>query len=295
MWAKIFVVVAALMWAASSTVAQYLLTHSAVGAKEITMFRLLCAGIIFILASGPEIRQLRRGHTLTRRDMYWRLPLFGVVGIFFMQYTYMQAIQLGNAAAATVLQYLAPVIIVIFMAAQSKRWPNVTESITTLSATLGVYLLVTGGDWHQLEIPFVAFTWGLLSAFALAFHTVYPRRLLQKIPARLLLGTGMLSGALFGKLCMGDIAWASLFADSTTILCSLAVVFLGTVFPFYLYLYALHSLEPTTVSVIACLEPVAVVLFSILFLQMQFAWGQLIGIAAVIGAIILLSLSKENR
>ena len=72
----------------------------------------------------------------------------------------------------------------------------------------------------------------------------------------------------------------------------LVIVLVGTVIPFYLYLYALRTVSPTAVSIFACSEPFAAMMFSVAFLGMSFGVGEICGAVAVVAAIILLALRR---
>ena len=50
--------------------------------------------------------------------------LFSLIGMLFMQYGYFLAIGHSNAATATVLQYLAPVMIVIYVSIRYHKMPS---------------------------------------------------------------------------------------------------------------------------------------------------------------------------
>ena len=43
-----------------------------------------------------------------------RLVIFSILGMLLVQYSYMASIDYGNAAIATLLQYIAPVYIIIW-------------------------------------------------------------------------------------------------------------------------------------------------------------------------------------
>ena len=85
------------------------------------------------------------------------LLFFGVCGMMLVSYSYFASIRYGNAAAATVLQYLMPAMIVLYTALRYRRWPSGLELFCVLLALAGTVLLVTHGDWRTLAIPLSAF------------------------------------------------------------------------------------------------------------------------------------------
>ena len=283
------VILAAVCWGMCGVIAQHLFMVTPMTANDLTVARLLLSGFLFLFPAmlSGEMRSVAG----TKKDWFWRIPVFGIVGILSVQFTYFASIFHGNAAAATVLQYLAPVLIVLYLAARRRRCPDIIEGIGTLLAVIGVLLMVSGGSTERLTVPWLGIVWGLISAVSLAFYTLYPIDLLKNIPAYQLLGVGMLWGGLFGCATIG-LRHPHLFLRPDVLWPFLAIVVLGTVIPFYLYLYALRSLSPTEVSVFACTEPFAAIIFSSLVLHMTFGVGEMLGAVSVVGAIILLALRR---
>ncbi|WP_459540379.1 EamA family transporter, partial [Negativicoccus succinicivorans] len=108
------------------------------------------------------------------------------------------------------------------------------------------------------------------------------------------LGLGMLYGSIFSYGITPATDW-SMFFRPQVLPMFLYIVVGGTLIPFFLFLYALRTLPPTTVSVLTCLEPFGAVVFSVLFLGMSFGWGEISGVVCVMGAVLLLTFSKEPR
>lgn len=95
------------------------------------------------------------------------------------QYTYFTAISASNAGTATVLQYIGPVLILIYLSIRTKRLPRKSELLAISLAVLGTFLLATHGKPGSMVLSGKALGWGLLSAGALAVYTVQPGRLLK--------------------------------------------------------------------------------------------------------------------
>ena len=292
--AKWAVAVAALFWAISGVVAQQLFASTTIQAPALTTIRMTLSGILFLLIFFVTSSKQRKLASRTRRFYLLEMPLFGVLGIFGMQYTYFQAIQQGSAVVATVLQNSAPVLLLFWAIWRTKSWPNLTDVLATTGAVIGVVLLVTGGDVTKFLVSPIAIFWGILSAFAAAFYILFPLSLLRRFPAPYLLGVGMLYGSMFSYWITPATDW-SIFFHSQVLPMLLYIVVGGTVIPFFLFLYALRTLPPTTVSVLTCLEPFGAVVFSVLFLGMSFGWGEIIGVICVMSAVLLLTFSKEPR
>ena len=120
-----------------------------------------------------------------------------------VQFTYFTTIAKSNAAIATLLQYLAPVIIIIYYLIRLKQKISLSETAALLMALSGTFLLLTNGNTESLIISKEAFFWGLASAFALAFYTIYVKKLL-KWPSSVIIGWSMVIGGFILGLFVPD-------------------------------------------------------------------------------------------
>nr|WP_252904420.1 EamA family transporter [Secundilactobacillus silagei] len=67
------------------------------------------------------------------------------------QFSYFMAIKHGNAPTATILQFLGPIFIIIYVAIRHWRMPRRIDVISMLIALLGTYLLVTKGSFDSFS------------------------------------------------------------------------------------------------------------------------------------------------
>ena len=58
-----------------------------------------------------------------------RMILYGVIGIAACQMAYYMAVDDSNAGIATVLQYTAPVMIMIYVSIRNRKLPEVSERV----------------------------------------------------------------------------------------------------------------------------------------------------------------------
>lgn len=88
------------------------------------------------------------------------LVIFAFLGNFNSQLTYMLAVQTSNASTATIIQYLSPVLIILWLAFRNREWPRRIDVISIIFALVGTFLLVTGGRLDALTITPNALMWG---------------------------------------------------------------------------------------------------------------------------------------
>ncbi|WP_027624026.1 DMT family transporter [Clostridium lundense] len=289
----ILVIIGAMLWGVSGTVAQYLFQEKGFSTEWLVVIRLLVSGIILLVYSlmkgDKNVWKIWR----TKHDAF-SLMLYGVVGMIGVQYAYFAAIKYGNAATATILQYLSPVIITCYLTILAKKLPNMKELTAIVLAILGTFLIITKGNINSICISKETLFWGIISAFAAAFYTLYPRHLLARWGSILIAGWGMLIGGIAfsfvhqpwnftGEWCVGSMV-AVIF-----------VVIFGTLVAFCCYLQSLKYIKPTEASVLSSMEPLSAALLSVVWLQVPLGIAQWIGTACIISTVIILSMAKGNN
>ena len=286
------VLTGATLWGVSGTAAQYLFQQQGFSPEWLTVVRLLLSGIILLGLAYKNDRLKVFEIWKTKKDAL-QIILFAILGMLAVQYTYFAAIEHGNAATATVLQYLAPALITCYLAIHSKRFPSITVSVAVVIAILGTFLLVTGGSVRTLSISGWAVFWGVTSAFALAFYTLQPYKLLSKWGSMIVVGWGML----IGGICFSMIhpPWA--FEGNWTLPSFSAVLFIiifGTIIAFYFYLESTKFISASEVSLLASVEPLSATLISVFWLNVTFGFAEWLGTLCIISTITILSIVKNK-
>ncbi|MGG4266796.1 DMT family transporter [Peribacillus simplex] len=286
------VLTGAALWGVSGTAAQYLFQRQGFSPEWLTVIRLLLSGVILLGIAYKKERTQVFGIWKTNKDAL-QIILFAILGMLAVQYTYFAAIEHGNAATATVLQYLAPALITCYLAIRSKRFPTITVSAAVIIAILGTFLLVTGGSIHTLSISGWAVFWGVTSAFALAFYTLQPYELLSRWGSMIVVGWGML----IGGICFSIVhpPWA--FEGNWTLPSFSAVLFIivfGTIIAFYFYLESTKYITASEVSLFASVEPLSATVISVIWLNVTFGFAEWLGTLCIISTITILSIAKSK-
>jgi len=138
----LMVLSAASLWGISGAVAQYLFHQKGFSPDWLVVIRLLFSGIL-LLAFARVKENLNIWDIWKNKNDITSLLLFSILGILAVQYTYFTAINHSNAATATILQYLAPMLIFCFLVLRTKKTPTLKEVFAVLLALLGTFLLVT--------------------------------------------------------------------------------------------------------------------------------------------------------
>lgn len=284
----------ALLWGVSGTVAQHLFQQVHISATWLVTLRLMGSGVIFLLLSthqeGSKVWKL-----WLDKDFIRQMLIFGLLGMLGVQYTYFASIEAGNAAIATLLQYLAPLFILLYTVAWKKTRLLPLDFIGAVLAVVGTFLLLTGGDTSQLTVSLKGLIWGILSGVSLAFYTLYSGPLLKKYSIQVIMGWGMLVGGAGMNLVqpiwdVPSIEWSPPVIGSI-----LFVVLLGTLTAFYLYISSLRYIAPHEASLLSCTEPISAIISSVIWLSVPFNLFQALGAGLIVLMTVLISFKSMKQ
>ena len=288
----ILVIIGAMLWGISGTVAQYLFQKKGFSPEWLVVVRLLVSGLILLIYASLKGNQ-NIWKIWGSKHNSLQLLLFSIIGMLGVQYTYFAAIQYGNAATATILQYLSPVIITGYLAMRTKKFPNYQETLAIVLGMVGTFLIITKGNMHSLSISKLALVWGISSAFAAAFYTLQPRSLLKNWGSTLVVGWGMLVGGIAFSFIHQPWNFTGHWSV-TSILAVIFVVLFGTLIAFYCYLESLNYIRPTETSVLSSVEPLSAVFLSVVWLRVPFGIPEWLGTVCIIVTVIILSRVKKS-
>lgn len=288
----IMALTAAMLWGVSGACVQFLFQQKGIPPEWLVTIRMLFSGTVLLLIgyfqSGTSVFDIWKD----KKDR-WKILSFGWIGMLSVQYTYFVAIGHSNAATATILQYLGPVIIAVYVCLKEWRIPKWYEIVALVCAVFGVFLLVTHGNMEELSISEEALFWGILSAFALAVYTLQPIELLQKYASTSVVGWGMLIGGISFSLVQPPWEIEGII-DFEAILNIAFVVIFGTLIAFYIFLVSVKKIGGVEASLLACAEPLSATVIALTWLQVPFTWMDWVGGGSIIATIVLLSM-KDLR
>ena len=282
----VFCILSACLWGVSGAAGQYLFKNAGITPEWLVSARCLLTGLILLV-----FFQIKRGGVFAiwmdkrdRRD----IVIFALGGMLFMQYGYFAAIAHSNAATATVLQYTAPILIVVYLAFRQRKLPTKMECAAVVGCLVGTILLATHGNLKSLSLSPQALFWGALSSLALAFYTVYPTRLLAKYDAMLLIGWSMLILSFVMHFVHPSWKFAGNW-NASCVLAMLFIVILGTTIPYLMFLNGVKYIGPTKSSLYASAEPLASTVVSVVWLKVHLEFIDYIGFVFIVAAVLLLS------
>ena len=281
------------LWGFCGSCGQYLFQYKEVTSGWLVPLRLTFAGllILVLLACREKGRVLdvwreRQG----RRDIL----IFSVFGMMLCQYSYFTTIQYSNAGTATVLQYTGPALILVYLCIRDRKKPRAYELAALFCSMFGTFILATHGNISELAIPAEALLWGMISAVTLVIYTLQPAGLMKRYSTLLTLGWGMLIGGLVLMLLMRP--WTlSPVVDRQTVLAISFIVLFGTICAFYFYLTGVKLVGASSASMLACIEPVAATVISVVWLKVRFRMIDLLGFVFVLSTVFIISLNQKKE
>lgn len=284
----VLIVLAATAWGMGGVAGQYLFQYHQVDPIWLVMVRQVVAGSLFLLFC-----LLRRQNLFgLLKEYFWDIMSFSFIGILGAQLGFYYTISLCNAATATVVQYMAPLFVMMYMAWQSKRCPEGKELVSVVFALVGVFLISTHGSLDSLALSPLAIITGLYSALAYAFYSVQPVKMLKKYPTALVIGWGQLFSGV--SLVLFRNPWQVAGAWDWHAVFAIGYLILGaTVLSYALYLQGLKIVGPTKASLISCAEPLASIVAVVVLLDTTLTVPDLIGMGCIITTVLLLSLPKK--
>ena len=283
----VFTLLGATCWGLSGVLGEYLLNISRIDPVWIIANRLFFSGIAMVV-----MLFLKDKHNLMRvfsnKIDILKLLNFSFFGLLICQGTFFLTIKYTNAGMATVIQYIGPVIIMLYYCIIGRRWPLPREVIAIVVSLFGTVLIATHFDFSKLNISTLGLFWGLLSAFGLASYNIFSISLTTKYGVMPIMAWGLLIAGVVVYFTTGS----NYVPDNFTLIdfiCMSGVVIIGTILSFSLYLEGVRLIGAVTGSIIGCFEPIAAIIFSFLLLGTTFGTIDLIGAAFILSAVIVLS------
>ena len=289
----ILTLLGATLWGVSGTSVQFVGNFRNMNLEWLLTMRLITAGLLTVLYGW-----IRQGNAIFNVFRNWRdtlgLIIFGVFGMALCQYTYFRSIVIAGAGIATVLQYLAPSMIIIYLLVRYGKQPSTGEIISVILALVGTICLMGNNGFSFESFRSDVLFWGLLSAVGVAVYSVSPVRLLATYGTIPIVGFGMLlSGLVAAVLFQQPHSYATW--DVWTVVGCFNVVFLGTIVSFNAYLEGVKRIGAVSGSILSSIEPISAAFFGWALLGNQFNWVGILGMAMIIATVIIIALEKRGQ
>ena len=255
------------------------------------------AGAAVVLAI-PAILAMRGRWVLVRTN-WLSILLFGLFGVGACQLCYFLAVQRLDVGVALLLEYLAPVLIVLVLWARHQKRPSAATIIGTLLSLLGLVAVLdlTGAS----SIGPIGVLWGLGAAVGLTVYFFISAKVDGALPPIMLSAGGMAVGAItmvlvgsLGILPMTFAAGSGSFAGFQTPWWAalIGLILIATVFSYTTGVMAARELGSKVASFISLTEVLFAVLWAWLLLAELPGLVQLFGGLLIVAGVVLVRVDE---
>lgn len=286
-------IMGALFWGLSGTSVQFLENAKHLNVEWLLEVRLLLAGLLTILLAymkdGPRIFDIFK-----HPKDFGKLLIFGLLGIALAQYSYFKAIAISGVGVATVLQYVAPTMIIIYLFLRYFKKPSIPELFCIVLAMVGTVCIVMQEGLDISSFNGEAMFWGLVSAASICVYTLQPIELLKKYGTTSIVGfamfiCGILSVAVFQQI-ESEAIW-----DGMTWLGLFTIIILGTVVSFNAYIEGVRRIGAVQGSILSSLEPISAALFGWALLGNEFTLVGIFGMICIIATVFIIAWDRQRQ
>lgn len=294
----LYIAAAGLLWALTASLGKAAFTHKLVAAAEspidplilsqtrTTLSWLVLAPILLLLRGKAALALSRKqfGHTL----------LLGTLGIAGSNYFYFLAIEKTTVATAIVLQYTAPMWVLLYMLARHQQRPTLQRVGAVLMAVAGSALAIGVFAQGRIKLDAVGIAAALAAAFSFAFYNVYGHKLLETHDRWTIITHTLMGASLFWLVV--NPPWKVVAAHYSGEQWLFLAVFamLSMLLPFSFYFAGLQYLDATRAIVTSCLEPVFAILIAAAFLSEGLEPLQMVGVVVVLAASVVVQLPEKS-
>ena len=297
----IFIAAATFFWGLSAALGRAVFTHRIhVGGEYLAAIDPLILtqsrSTIALLILAPILWTTQRASLQVRPRHLRQFFLLGVLGVAASNFFYYFAIQQTTVATAIVLQYVAPVWVLLYMLARRLQHATAQRVAGVVLAVIGcgvaVGLVSARSAFPWIGLSGVRFsTIGVLAAegaaISFAFYNVYAQHLVQSYNRWTVLLYALLGAAIFWQMVNPPWKIAAQHYSAGQWLFMLVFSIASMLVPFSFYFAGLQHLDPTRAIVTACLEPVWAILLTALLLGELVSPMQVVGIGLVLLATVL--------
>jgi drug/metabolite transporter (DMT)-like permease len=229
---------------------------------------------------------------LPARDLIQCLVL-GILGVAASNYFYYVAVQRTSVAIAIIVQYTAPVWVLVYVVARGQQKLMLQKAAAVAVAIAGIALtigIVGGQHTPAFRLDTYGFIAAWLASFSFAFYNVGGHRILVRYDRWRVLVWTLTSAAAFWLIV--NPPWKLLAAHYQPAQWTFLFVFsmISVLGSFSLYFLGLQYLEPTRAIIAGCLEPVFSIVLAAVLLGEGLRLVQTLGIVLVLSAIVIVQL-----
>ncbi|WP_412989246.1 DMT family transporter [Pediococcus siamensis] len=286
--------IGAICWGISGPIAQALFDNYNLKLAWLIGSKMLVSGLALLIFGLLHPQQRASLFSIWHdKNALIQLLVFTVFGMAAMQAVYYKAVAVGNAATATILQFLSPVFIVVFTIIRYKKVPRRGDVWAILAALVGTFLLITGGNPTKLMISPAAFFWGIVTGVAAAAYVLLPEKILDQYGSLSVSTWSMVVGgilSLFIQPIWRDVPQFDLAGWAGY----LFIVIFGSIIAYCIYLASLAYISATATGLLDAFEPLSATIVSVVFLKLSFGIVEILGTILILSTVFILAVANRR-
>jgi len=225
--------------------------------------------------------------------------VLGAFGVAVSNYFYYVAIQRTNVATAIIVQYTAPVWVLLYVVMRGEQKLSLQKVLVVALAVTGIALVIgiVGGRSNSgsaLRLDSYGILAALLASFSFAFYNVAGHRILARYDRWRVLVWTLAAAAAFWLIVNPPWKVAAARYIPAQWLFLFVFSMISVLGAFSLYFLGLQYLEPTRAIIASCLEPVFSIVLAALLLGDTLRPIQTLGIVFVLAAIVMVQRPARN-
>ncbi|MBO1003013.1 DMT family transporter [Pseudogracilibacillus auburnensis] len=288
------IILGGLLWGTTGPLLEWVLATTTMSVPFLLTVRLIVGGTLllaYLLICKKDILSIWKMPS-------WRnqLVVFSIFGMLGVQYGFIATIEASNAVVATLLQFSAPIFVVVYVSISYKSFPPRYQIIGITGTLIGLFLLMTNGGLGTLLVSKTALFWGVIVGIAFAFYTIYPARLMKEWSILIVVGWAML----IGGIVVGAVnqvwksnEWDLLFQSNIPLIMLLLILF-GTL-AFVLFLSSMKYISAVEASILSAVEPLTAMIISVLWFGTVLLHFQLLGVILMLIFVTWLSVGGRKK
>jgi DME family drug/metabolite transporter len=287
-----YIAASALLWGISATLGRAAFTGRLLpnsGIQDIDPLILSqCRTSFSFLAVAAWLLPTRGWKRLSvpRADLL-RLLVLGLAGVAASNYFYYLAIQKTNVATAIIVQYTAPVWVLLYMIVRGAERPTISKMASVVLAITGIALVIGLFGRGRLQMDSIGIMAAMIAAFSFAFYNIGGHYILVRYDRWTVLLYTTMAASLFWILVNPPTRIVAAHYSLAAWLFLIVFAMLSVLVPFSLYFAGLQRLDPTKAVIVSCLEPVFSIVIAALALKEVVRPLQALGILMVLSAIMV--------
>ncbi len=221
---------------------------------------------------------------------FWCFIGSGIISLMFFTYCYFNAQQMMSLAAAAILLYLAPAIVMVLSAILFKEPITKTKIAALVLALIGC-ALVSGVLGHSVALTPKGLLYGLGSAVGYALYSIFARFAINKGYSSTTINAYSCALAAIGAAVIFRPAgfFARVTQSPAVIVWCVIASIVTCYLPYALYTYGLTGVENGKASVMASVEPVVAGIIGVVIFNETPTLASIIGTLLVLVAIVMLN------